>query len=281
VSAPVVEDVVTPVGPYRLRLMTRSGSWRGALPDRRVVTARQRPDGRVVVRAPDEAALATARFMLALDDDTSEFHERFRHDPLVGPSVRALGGYRPLRLATVTHAVARALCGQLIEARRARSIEQALIRACGDDHVVTQEALRRLPPVALRRLGLAQHRATVLARLAATIELERLRVVDGHAALARLARERGIGPWSVGVIALEGLGRFDRGLVGDLSLVKLYAALTGRWVETYETAELLAPYEEWQGLAGEILLLGWARGLVPGASVDQARIARRRARRAA
>ena len=277
---PVVEDVVTPVGPYRLRLMTRGGSWRGALPAKRAATAWQRPDGRVVVRAPDEAGLATARFMLALDDDTGEFHERFRRDPLVGPSARALVGYRPRRVATVTHAVVRALCGQLIEARRAWAIERAIVDAC-DDEVVTQQALRRLPPVALRRLGLAQQRATVLARLAATIDLERLRNVDGDAALARLARERGIGPWSIGVIALEGLGRFDRGLVGDLSLVKLYAALTGRWVETYETAELLAPYEEWQGLAGEILLLGWARGLVPDASADLARIARRRARRAA
>jgi 3-methyladenine DNA glycosylase/8-oxoguanine DNA glycosylase len=281
VSAPVVEDVVTPVGPYRLRLMSRNGSWRGALPGNRAATAWQRADGRVVVRAPDERSLATARFMLALDDDTSEFHERFRSDPLVGRSARALVGYRPLRLATVTHAVARALCGQLIEARRARAIEQALLRACGDGEVVTQESLRRLPPVSLRRLGLAQQRATILARLAATIDLERLREVDADAALARLGRERGIGPWSIGVIALEGLGRFDRGLVGDLSLVKLYAALTGRWVETYETAELLAPYEEWQGLAGEMLLLGWPRGLVPGASSDRARIARRRARRAA
>ncbi|HEY7345104.1 MAG TPA: hypothetical protein VH620_06045 [Gaiella sp.] len=280
-SAPVVEDVVTPVGPYRLRLMTRGGSWRGALPGKRAATAWQLPDGRVVVRAPDEASLVTARFMLALDDDTGEFHDRFSRDPLVGPSARALVGYRPLRLATVTHAVARALCGQLIEARRARAIERALVRACGDDDVLTQESLRRLPPVTLRRLGLAQHRATVLARLAATLDLERLREIDGNAALARLGRERGIGPWSVGVIALEGLGRFDHGLVGDLSFVKLYAALTGRWVETYETAELLAPYEEWQGLAGEILLLGWARGLVPGASADEARIARRRARRAA
>jgi hypothetical protein len=82
-------------------------------------------------------------------------------------------------------------------------------------------------------------------------------------------------------VALEGLGRYDHALVGDLSLVKLQAALTGRWVEAWETAELLAPYEEWQGLAGEILLLGWARGLVRGASVEGARIARRRARRAA
>ena len=276
----VLEDVVTPAGPYRLRLMARSGTWRGTLPGNRLAAAHQRPDGRVVVRAPDEEALATARFMLALDDDTAGFHERFARDPLIGPSARAFVGYRPLRLATVTHAVVRALCGQLIEARRARAIEQAIARACGET-VVTQPALRRLAPVELRRFGLAQQRATVLARLAATLDLERLRGLPGDAVVARLARVRGIGPWSIGVISLEGLGRLDRGLVGDLSLVKLYAALTGRWVEGHETAELLAPYDEWQGLAGEILLLGWSRGLVPGASTDRARIARRRERRAA
>lgn len=67
----------------------------------------------------------------------------------------------------------------------------------------------------------------------------------------------------------------------SVSLVKLHAALTGRWVDGAETAALLAPYEEWQGLAGELLVLGWARGLVPGASADLARVARRKARRAA
>jgi 3-methyladenine DNA glycosylase/8-oxoguanine DNA glycosylase len=276
----VVEDVVTPTGPYRLRLMARSGTWRGALPGGRAATAWQRPDGRVVVRAPDEAALSTVRFMLALDDDTAEFHERFARDPLIGRSARALVGYRPLRRATVAHAVVRACAGQLVESRRALAIERAIVRACGDT-VVTQEALRRLSPVDLRRLGLAQQRATTLARLAATIEFERLRDLPIEAVRDRLGRERGIGPWSVGVIATEGLGRYELGIVGDLSLVKLYASLTGRWVEGYETAELLAPYGEWQGLAGEVLLLGWARGLVPGASLDDARIARRRARRAA
>jgi 3-methyladenine DNA glycosylase/8-oxoguanine DNA glycosylase len=276
----VVEDVVTPTGPYRLRLMARSGTWCGALPGGREARAWQHPDGRVVVHAPDESSLATARFMLALDDDTSEFHARFARDSLIGPSARALVGYRPMRLATVTHAVVRALCGQLVEARRARAIERAIARACGDA-VVTLAALRRFPPVELRRLGLAQHRATVLARLAAGMDLERLRDLPGDAVAARLLGERGVGAWSVGVIALEGLGRYDHGLVGDLSLVKLHAALTGRWVEGAETAALLAPYDDWQGLAGEILLLGWARGLVPGASVDLARIARRRERRAA
>ena len=276
----MVEDVVTPVGPYRLALMARSGTWRGALPGRRVAMAHQRADGRVVVRAPDEEALASARFMLALDDDTTGFHRRFASDPLIGPSARALVGYRPRRVATVAHAVVRALCGQLIEARRARMLERAIARACDDD-VVAQDALRRLSPVELRRLGLAQHRATALHRLAATIDFEALRAHPTPTVAARLGRERAVGPWSIGVISLEGLGRYDHGIVGDLSLVKLHSSLTGRWVEGHETAALLAPYGEWQGLAGEILLLGWSRGLVPGASADLARIARRRARRAA
>ena len=276
----MVEAVFIPTGPYRLGLMARGGVWRGALPHGRSATAWQRPDGPVIVRAPDDEAVELARFMLALDDDTGPFHRRFDRDPLIGPSARALVGYRPLRRATVTHAVVRAMCGQLVEARRALALERAVVRACGDQ-VVTQDALRRLAPVELRRLGLAQPRATTLHRLPATVDLELLRAHPTTAVAQRLLREPGVGPWSIGLIALEGLGRYELGLVGDLSLVKLHAALTGRWVEGPETAALLAPYEEWQGLAGEVLLLGWARGLVPGASVDGARIARRRARRAA
>ena len=70
-------------------------------------------------------------------------------------------------------------------------------------------------------------------------------------------------------------------MVGDLGLIKLVSALRGRWVEAWETAEVLAPYGEWQGLAGELLLHGWAKGLVPGADPDVARRTRLRSRRAA
>ena len=276
----MVEAVFAPKGPYRLRLTVRGGLWRGDLPHGGRAVAWQRPDGHVVVRAPDDEAVERARFMLALDDDTGPFHARFAREPLIGASARALVGYRPLRRATVTHAVVRAMCGQLVEARRALVLERAVGRACGE-RVVTQERLARLSPLDLRRLGLAQHRATALHRLAATVDLEGLREHPTSVVSRRLRREPGVGPWTVGVVAIEGLGRYDHGLVGDLSLVKLYAALTGRWVEGEETAALLAPYEEWQGLAGEILLLGWSRGLVRGASADRARIARRRERRAA
>ncbi len=275
----MLTDVVTPRGPYRLALMVRSGRWTAPLVGGEA-QAWQRPDGRVVVRAPDEEGLALARFMLALDDDTVEFHARFARDPLLGPSARAMVGYRPLRLATVAHAAMRAVVGQLIESRRAHAIERSILRALGSP-VATREALARLSPLDLRRHGLAQHRASTLARVVAGVDLERLRGMPGEAPFTRLSRERGIGPWSLGVVALEGLGRFDRGLVGDLGLVKLAASLWGRWPETSETAALLEPYGEWQGLAGEMLMLGWSRGLVPGADADVARRTRLRTRRAA
>jgi hypothetical protein len=39
--------------------------------------------------------------------------------------------------------------------------------------------------------------------------------------------------------------------------------LRGRWVEGYETAELLEPYGEWAGLASLYLAMGFSRGLIP------------------
>ncbi len=277
---PVAEDVVTPSGPYRLRLMCRGDRWTAPLPGGDTAVAWQRPDGRVTIRAGSDEGVARARFMLALDDDTSGFHRRFARDPLVGASARALVGYRPLRLATIAHAALRAVAGQLVESSVARSTERSVLRACGE-RVASQRALARLSPAELRRCGLATHRASTLVRLVRGGDLERLRDHPTSTVRARLERERGVGPWSVGVIALEGLGRYDHGVVGDLGLVKLLAALRGRWVDAAETAELLAPYGEWQGLAGELLLLGWARGLVPGANPDVARHTRLRTRRAA
>jgi 3-methyladenine DNA glycosylase/8-oxoguanine DNA glycosylase len=102
-----------------------------------------------------------------------------------------------------------------------------------------------------------------LIRLCRNRELESLKELPVAAVAARLNRERGLGPWSVGVICLEGLGRYEFGLARDLGLVKLAAALWGRRVEAEETDELLFPYGEWAGLASVYLLAGYHRGLIP------------------
>jgi 3-methyladenine DNA glycosylase/8-oxoguanine DNA glycosylase len=272
----VLEDVVRPRGPYRLNLMTYGRAFETPLPGGARGVAWQRRDGALELRAPDERALELLRFVLAADADTTEFVRRYRNDALLGPSVRHLYGLRPLRMPTVARAALHAFCGQLIQAGEAMRLERRILRSIGDP-APTREPIAALSPARLRQLGLATQRASALVRVCRTIDLERLREQPIEAVEARLLRERGIGRWSLGVIALRGIGSYRHGLVGDLALVKLCSSLRGRWVELHETAELLAPYEEWAGLAGVYLMRGFENGLVPGASPDHARLVRCRA----
>lgn len=270
-----------PKGPYSFRLSAQhagdacrrihDGVYRETIRvDGRLerVQATQRPDGTIVVAAESEAGVERVRFAFGLEDDHSEFLEAFARDALLGESIRRLRGLRPMRTGTVAQALLRAVAGQLIKASRARQIERTVIRAAsprlGELHAAPSCAeLGRFSPAELGRLGLGARRAGALVRLCRTLDLERLRGVPTSAVVARLERERGLGPWSVGIVCLEGLGRYDCGLRRDLGLVKLAAALWGRWVEPEETDALLEPYGAWAGLASVYLLAGFARGLIP------------------
>ena len=86
--------------------------------------------------------------------------------------------------------------------------------------------------------------------------------------MRRLTREPHLGPWSAGVICLQGLGRHEHGLVGDLGLIRLYERLHGvRAATSEDTATMLQPWGEWAGLASVYLLhhpLTRRRGPVDG-----------------
>jgi AraC family transcriptional regulator of adaptative response / DNA-3-methyladenine glycosylase II len=228
----------------------------------------QTSDGRVEFRSHSEEAFEQLRAMLPLEADHSEFLDRFADDPLLGRTLRALPGKRPVRVGSVTQALIRAVCGQLITASEARRIERRLIRStCEGDghfHVPPRPAsFAGRAPAELQRFGLTARKASTIVRLCKTVDLERLRGLTPAGVAQRLERERGLGPWSVGVIGLEGLGCYDFGLVGDLGLIKLCTALLGRPAEPPDTAELLSRYGEWQGIASMYLLAGFGRGLLP------------------
>jgi DNA-3-methyladenine glycosylase II len=276
-----VRAELKPKGPYSLRLSGRlasdatrvvvDGTYRATI---RVddalerVHAVQRADGTVVVAADSDAGVDHVRFALGLDDDHSEFLARFARDPLLAETLRRVRGLRPMRTGTVAQALLRAVAGQLIQAREARRIERRIVQRTspqlGGLHAApTAAELGRYSPAQLGRLGLGARRASALVRLCRTLDLEGLKAHPTPAVTSRLVRERGLGPWSAGVVCLEGLGRYETGLARDLGLAKLASALWGRWVEADETDELLAPYGEWAGLASVYLLAGFGRGLVP------------------
>jgi 3-methyladenine DNA glycosylase/8-oxoguanine DNA glycosylase len=278
----ILERVVRPTGPYTFALCARHASdATRQLRDGTLTTvlrvgervelgsARQMVNGNMVLRAHSEEGLERLRFVVALDADHSEFLRRFSSDPMIGRATLQFQGLRQLRLSTVAQALLRAFCGQLIEARRARDLERTIVRAVeqrveGTNLYAppTSASLARLAPARLRQLGLHASRAAALVRICRSIDLERLNALPTEEAAKFIERQRGLGPWSAGLVCLEGLGRSERGLVGDLGLIKLMSQLRGRWVDGRETAELLEPYGEWAGLAGKYLMLAHAHGLI-------------------
>jgi 3-methyladenine DNA glycosylase/8-oxoguanine DNA glycosylase len=277
----VAEIAVRPSGPYSLALSARVAGdatrrmREGLLVARccgGVARAFQSPDGTVTIRSESATAAEKLRWVLALDDDHSEFLRRFADDPLLGRALKHLRGLRPVRTASVAQSLLRAVCGQLVDWKTGRSLERSVIRALQSRAVAATglceppqtSDLAAAAPFELRRLGLHERRSAAVVRLSRSLELERLHDLPTDVVVKRIERERGLGPWSAGVVCLEGLGRFEHGLVGDLGLIKLLRALRGRpVVEAWETAELLEPYVEWAGLASVYFLAGFGRGLIP------------------
>ena len=276
-----VRTTFDPVGPYELALVAhgagdptrrrRDGVLElvfeagGEPAHARVAQRRGGPLEASVTSENTDAAIAHLRYMLAVDDDHTPFLKRYARDPLIGEATRRFQGMRPLRRATVHHALLRALCGQLITAKEARLLEGRLIRRYCPQHAglylpPTQETFASASVAELARLGLVSRKASTLVRLSRSVDLERLQTLETPAVVAWLERQRGLGPWSAGVICLEGLGRREHGLVGDLSLVKFCTAQLGREATTADTARLLEPYGEWAGFAGLYLMASGVGG---------------------
>ncbi|HEY4098162.1 MAG TPA: hypothetical protein VGM33_21745 [Baekduia sp.] len=215
-----------------------------------------------------EEAIARMRFAIAVDDDLRPFYERFRDDPLIGPSVRSRPHLRATRRPEPFEALAWAVCEQLIEYERAAAIERRIVyrlgrKAPGWDGVTmlhdlpTAETLAGVSPALLQSFDLAAGRALALVKVAREVARGRvdLRADDHERGWARLRTISGIGSWTLEVLAVHGQGRYDQLPAGDLAYIKLVGrALTGgdpyaRATED-EVRAYFAPYAGWGALAG-------------------------------
>jgi 3-methyladenine DNA glycosylase/8-oxoguanine DNA glycosylase len=210
-------------------------------------------------RAAALAGVERMRFALGTDHDLGEFHRRFRRDPLVGPVIRRRPWLRPRRRPEPFEALAWAVCEQLIEARRAASIERSIVRRLGTR---TDCGTLRTPPSAERvagcapaeldACGLAPKRSIALVRAAREVASGRADLTAHEPSWKRLKAIPNIGNWTIEMLAFEGQGRDDMLPALDLAYVKLVGQLAGlgRRATEDEVRAFFAPYGEHAALAG-------------------------------
>ncbi|HEX8975344.1 MAG TPA: AlkA N-terminal domain-containing protein [Solirubrobacteraceae bacterium] len=210
-----------------------------------------------------EWGLERMRLALGVDQDLSEFYERFRFDPLIGRSVRANPGLRVSARPDPFEALTWAICEQLIEYERAALIERRLTHRLG--RRCPQTGLRDSPdaavlalqaPALLASMDLSPGRSMTLIRAAREVASGRvdLLAADHERGWRRLRRIPGIGSWTLQMLALTGQGRLDQLPAGDLAYIKLVGRLLNddprsRSSED-EVNEFFARFAPWAGLAG-------------------------------
>jgi 3-methyladenine DNA glycosylase/8-oxoguanine DNA glycosylase len=214
-------------------------------------------------RACGEWAIERMRRALGVDQDLTPFYERFRFDPLIGRSVRGDPGLRAPGRPEPFEALAWAICQQLIDRERAAAIQRRLVaqlgRACSFTTMrnsPTAAALAAAPPARLAALDLSESRANTL--VAAANEVARggvdLHDPDHERFWRRLRAIRGIGSWTVQMLALTGQGRLDHLPAGDMAFMRLVGRLeTGdprARADEAEVSEFFSRYDPWAGLAG-------------------------------
>jgi 3-methyladenine DNA glycosylase/8-oxoguanine DNA glycosylase len=212
-------------------------------------------------------ALARMRFALGIDDDVSEFHRRFRDDPLIGRAVRTVPGLRPVRRPEPFEALAWAICEQLIEFTRAAAIERRIVARLGRGAPGTP--LRDLPtaatlagtaPALLESFDLAGRRAIALRRAAREVASGRVDLAssDHECGWQRLRAIPEIGSWTIESLALHGQGRLDQLPAGDLNLRKLVGRLLSgdprSRADEQQVRSFFARYAPWGGLAAAYAL---------------------------
>ena len=215
-------------------------------------------------RGAAEWGIERMRAALGIDQDLSAFYERFRFDPLIGPSVRASPGLRAYGKPDPFEALVWAVCEQLIEFGRACAIQRRLVfrlgRRCGWAEMRDAPAAATLAaqaPALLESMDLSAVRAVALVGAAREVASGRVDLFssDQERGWRRLRAIRGIGNWTVQMLALTGQGRLDQLPAGDLAYLKLVGRLRSggdpyaRATEE-EVTEFFAPYAPWAGLAG-------------------------------
>ena len=195
---------------------------------------------------------ARVRRAFDLDADPVTIDAALAQDPDLSPLVTRIPGIRVPGTFGGFELVVRAIFGQQVSVAGARTSLGRLVASAGEPlelpsggitHVFpTAEHVAELPPEAF---GMPRARAETIRRIADLVargQLDLSAGADAHESLGTLGQVPGIGPWTLGYVAMRALRDPDAFLAGDLGVRKGFEALG---LESTQKA-MLARAERWR-----------------------------------
>ncbi|WP_275040920.1 AlkA N-terminal domain-containing protein [Nocardiopsis halotolerans] len=214
------------------------------------------------------SAVRRCRGLLDLDADPRAVAEALGDDPLLGPLVAAHPGLRSPGHVEPSELAVRAVLGQQVSVRAARTLAGRLVERFGDPlkpgleapdggltHVFpAPDVLADADPAGF---SIPAARGRALTELSGAIASGRIDLgpgCDRDEAERRLVELRGIGPWTAGYVRMRGLGDPDVFLHGDLG-VRLALEASGRNAAPAIAARDARAWSPWRSYASHLL---WA-----------------------
>jgi AraC family transcriptional regulator of adaptative response / DNA-3-methyladenine glycosylase II len=211
-------------------------------------------------------AISRCRRLLDLDADPVAVDDALRADPVLQPLVDKAPGRRVPGTVDPAELAVRAVLGQQVSTAAARTLVARLVRAHGepiDDpaggltHVFPEPtALAGLDPQAL---AVPQTRRRTLLRLVEVLaqgDVDLGPGCDRAEVRDRLAALPGVGPWTLDLVAMRGLGDPDAFVPGDLG-VRSAARELGLPSSPAALTDRAAAWRPWRSYAVQHL---WATG---------------------
>jgi DNA-3-methyladenine glycosylase II len=196
-------------------------------------------------------------------------------DPVMAGIIERAGPYKIQYREPVFQTLVRSIVYQQLSGKAAKTIYDRLAAGCGVDPddptaVITPEAILKLRPEKMRKLGLSQQKTIYIRELAkmtrsGEVDFQGLAAMEDALVIEHLTRVKGVGVWTVHMFLIFALRRTNVLPTGDLgvraAMKKAYnlEALPSP-KEMEELAQTWHPYRSvaswylWRSLEGEAAL---------------------------
>jgi 3-methyladenine DNA glycosylase/8-oxoguanine DNA glycosylase len=220
--------------------------------------------GGVRIEPDDGTSVEEIGRLLGLPFELDRFRVWADSDPVLGPIVRRLAGFRPTLNPRPFEALVIAITTQQISLQAAAAIRSRFIARFGIRHGVawefpTRERIASAELADFAELGFSQTKiAYVLALARSDLDLDALGLLSDDEVAAQLTALPGIGEWTSDWFLARHLARPHAWPAGDLGLRKAVAAFyaDGRPLSIQEVRSMGERFAPFQNLSAQYLLMG-------------------------